>query len=104
MRSGRTLLRPFLIFLILLSGSVSAAIGSTTTLTISSGGNNVSTVAAGNAVTLTAAVNGGAVTQGLVNFCNAAATYCTDIQLVGSAQSDKRRNGDINAAAGYRRA
>jgi FG-GAP-like repeat/Bacterial Ig-like domain (group 3)/Putative Ig domain/FG-GAP repeat len=86
MRSGRTLLRPFLIFLMLLSGSVSAAIGSTTTLTISSGGNNVSTVAAGNAVTLTAAVNGGTVTQGLVNFCNAAATYCTDIQLVGSAQ------------------
>ena len=86
MRSGRTLLRPFLIFLMLLSGSVSAAIGSTTTLTISSGGNNVSTVAAGNAVTLTAAVNGGSVTQGLVNFCNAVATYCTDIQLVGSAQ------------------
>jgi FG-GAP-like repeat/Putative Ig domain/Bacterial Ig-like domain (group 3) len=86
MRSGRPLLQPFLIFLILLSGSVSAAIGSTTTLTISSGGNNVSTVAAGNAVTLTAAVNGGTVTQGLVNFCNAVATYCTDIQLVGSAQ------------------
>ena len=86
MRSGRTLLRPFLIFLMLLSGSVGAAIGSTTTLTISSGGNNVSTVAAGNAVTLTVAVNGGTVTQGLVNFCNAAATYCTDIQLVGSAQ------------------
>jgi hypothetical protein len=85
MRSGRTLL-PFLIFLMLLSGSVSAAIGSSTTLTISSGGNNVSTVAAGNAVTLTAAVNGGTVTRGLVNFCNAAATYCTDIQLVGSAQ------------------
>jgi hypothetical protein len=86
MRSGRTLLRPFLIFLMLLSGSVSAAIGSTTMLTISSGGNNVSTVAAGSAVTLTAAVDGGTVTQGLVNFCNAAATYCTDIQLVGSAQ------------------
>jgi hypothetical protein len=86
MRPARTLLRPFLIFLVLLSGSAVAAIGSTTTLTISSGGNNVSTVAAGNAVTLTATVNGGAVTQGLVNFCNAAATYCTDIQLVGSAQ------------------
>ena len=50
------------------------------------GGNNVSTVAPGDAVTLTAAVNGGTVTQGLVNFCNAAATYCTDIQLIGSAQ------------------
>jgi hypothetical protein len=86
MRSGRTLLRPFLTFLMLLSASISAAIGSTTTLTISSGGSTVSTVAAGNAVTLTAAVNGGTVTQGLVNFCNAAATYCTDIQLVGSAQ------------------
>ncbi len=86
MRSGRTLLLRLLIFVMLLSGSVSAAIGSTTTLTISSGGNNVNTVAAGNAVTLTAGVNGGTVTQGLVNFCNAAATYCTDIQLVGSAQ------------------
>jgi hypothetical protein len=86
MRSDRTLLRPFLTFLMLLSASVSTAIGSSTTLTISSGGNTVSTVAAGNAVTLTAAVNGGTVTQGLVNFCNAAATYCTDIQLVGSAQ------------------
>jgi FG-GAP-like repeat/Putative Ig domain/Bacterial Ig-like domain (group 3) len=86
MRSGLTLLRPFLLFLLLVSVSLSPAIGSTTTLTISSGGNSVSTVTAGNAVTLTAAVNGGTVTQGLINFCNAAATYCTDIQLIGSAQ------------------
>ena len=45
-------------------------------------------MASGAVVTLTAPVRSGntAVTPGLVNFCDATATYCTDIHLLGSAQ------------------
>ncbi len=59
-----------------------------TTIGIASGGNSVSSVAAGTAVTLTAHVNAGgtAVTPGQVNFCDASATTCTDIHLLGTAQ------------------
>jgi hypothetical protein len=59
-----------------------------TTIAITSGGNSVSSVAAGTAVTLTAHVNAGgtAVTPGQVNFCDASATTCTDIHLLGTAQ------------------
>jgi hypothetical protein len=48
----------------------------------------VTTVASGSVVTLTATVNSGAgaVTTGLVNFCDATAAYCTDIHIVGMAQ------------------
>src|ERR1700730_17596801 len=47
-----------------------------TTLAISSGGNTVSSVAAGSVVTLTAhvAAGGAAVTPGQVDFCGASAT------------------------------
>ena len=47
-----------------------------------------SSVATGTAVTLTATVKVGAtaVTSGQVNFCDAAATYCTDIHRLGTAQ------------------
>jgi CSLREA domain-containing protein len=59
-----------------------------TTLAVTSGGSAVTSVASGSKVTLTASVtaNGSAVTVGLVNFCDASATYCTDIHLLGSAQ------------------
>ena len=60
----------------------------TTTLAVTSGGSVVTTVPAGSVLTLTATVQAGstAVTAGQVNFCDAAATYCTDIHLVGTAQ------------------
>ena len=63
----------------------------TTTLAVTSGGSAVTTVATGKVVTLTATVkSGGAfVWPGQVNFCDAAAKYCTDIHLLGTAQLTK---------------
>jgi beta-glucanase (GH16 family) len=65
-----------------------AAPATTTTLTVTSRGAEVTSVAAGSVVTLTAIVNAGSspVTMGQVSFCDAAATYCTDIHLLGTAQ------------------
>jgi hypothetical protein len=65
-----------------------APAATTTTLAITSGGNAVTTVASGSMVTLTATVMAGTtpVTVGQVNFCDAAAKYCTDIHIVGTAQ------------------
>jgi hypothetical protein len=65
-----------------------ASSATATTLSITSGGNAVSSVAGGTVVTLTAKVQAGAtaLTLGQVNFCNAAAASCTDIQLLGTAQ------------------
>ncbi|HEY3706167.1 MAG TPA: FG-GAP-like repeat-containing protein [Terracidiphilus sp.] len=59
-----------------------------TTLAVTSGGNTVSSVAAGSVITLTAKVQAGSATvmPGQVNFCDAAAKSCTDIHLLGSAQ------------------
>ncbi len=63
----------------------------TTTLTVTSGGTAVTTVSSGSVVTLTAAVTAGStpVTVGLINFCDATATYCTDIHLLATAQLTK---------------
>src|SRR5580692_6880984 len=60
----------------------------TTTMTVTAGGSAVSTVASGRVVTLTAKVEAGAslVTTGQVNFCNASAKYCTDINVLGTLQ------------------
>jgi hypothetical protein len=63
----------------------------TTTLVMTSSGNSVASggsVTSGSEITLTAAVSGGSakVTVGQVNFCDASATYCTDIHLLGTAQ------------------
>ena len=59
-----------------------------TALSVTSGGNAVSSVIGGTVVTLTAAVQAGgaALTLGQVNFCDATAASCTDIHLVGTAQ------------------
>jgi hypothetical protein len=56
-----------------------------TSLTLSSGGAQVTTTAPGSVITLSATVNAGAmpVTAGTVNFCDASATSCTDIHLLG---------------------
>jgi len=65
-----------------------AKAATTTTLAVTSGGGAVTSVATYTMVTLTATVNAGsaAVTTGQVNFCDASATYCSDIHLLGSAQ------------------
>jgi uncharacterized membrane protein len=59
-----------------------------TTLTVSSAGAPVTSVAAGSVVTLTAAVSAGStpLTTGQVRFCDAAAAYCEDTHLLGTAQ------------------
>ena len=64
-----------------------AATSSTLEIT-SSGGSTVITVASGSVVTLTAVVQAGAsaVTVGQVKFCDASATYCADIHLLGTKQ------------------
>lgn len=72
------------------SGSIAlwgAPPATTATLAITSGGNTVSSVTPGTAVTLSAQVmSGGApVTAGQVNFCDASSPHCTDIHLLGSA-------------------
>ena len=48
----------------------------------------MTSVAVGSVVTLTVTVKAGstALTTGQVNFCDAAAKYCTDIHLLGTAQ------------------
>lgn len=60
----------------------------TTTLAVTSSSGAVTTAASGTVVTLTATVAGASsvLTQGQVNFCDAAATQCTDIHLLGTAQ------------------
>ena len=59
-----------------------------TALAVTSGAGAVTTVPAGIVVTLTATVNAGSttVTVGQVNFCDASASNCTDIHLLGTSQ------------------
>ena len=65
-----------------------AQTATTTTLTVTSGGSAVTTVASGSVVTLTATVVAGstAVNPGTVNFCDDTAAHCTDIHIVATAQ------------------
>jgi hypothetical protein len=60
----------------------------TTNLTVTAGGAVVTSVPGGTAVTLTATVasSGTAVKPGQVQFCDATASFCTDIHLLGTAQ------------------
>ncbi len=69
-----------------------------TTLTLSP----ATTVSSGSAVTLTAAVtaSGNALTKGTVNFCNATASYCTDQDLVGTAQLTTAGTASIRLVPG----
>jgi trimeric autotransporter adhesin len=64
-----------------------AAQATATTLSLTSGGNAVSSVAGETVVTLTATVQAGgtALTLGQVNFCDGTAASCTDIHLLGTA-------------------
>lgn len=63
-------------------------LATTTTLTITSDGNPVASIDYGAAVVLNASVstNGQALTAGTVEFCSEAASSCTDVNLLGSAQ------------------
>jgi hypothetical protein len=60
----------------------------TTALAVTANEIAASTVPAGTTVTLTAKVTSGGnnLTTGLVNFCDASASYCTDQYLLGRAQ------------------
>jgi sugar lactone lactonase YvrE len=57
-----------------------------TSLNLTSGGASVTSVVPGTVVTLTATVTAGgsAVTAGQVNFCDASASLCSDIHLLGT--------------------
>src|ERR1700761_6482055 len=63
-----------------------AAQATAITLSLTSGGNAVSSVAGGTVVTLTATVQAGgtALKLGQVNFCDTIAASCTDIYLLGT--------------------
>jgi hypothetical protein len=78
------------LFVGITAGAASAQAKATTvtSLSVTAGGNGVSSVAAGTVVTLTAQVMAGGtnVSPGQVNFCNAAAAYCTDINILATAQ------------------
>ncbi|MGA2352088.1 MAG: FG-GAP-like repeat-containing protein [Terracidiphilus sp.] len=72
--------------ILLAAGALQAwAAGTATATTLAA---SSASVATGKAVTLTATVKAGStsVTAGQVNFCNAAAAHCTDINLLGTAQ------------------
>jgi len=74
----------------------------TTTLAVTSAGSPVTAVTWGTAVKLTAtvAISGTPVTTGQVNFCDAAATHCTDIHLLGRAQLTSAGSAAINLVPG----
>jgi len=59
-----------------------------TSLSVTANGGQVSSVAAGTAVTLTAQVTAGGtnVSPGQVNFCDSTAAYCTDIHILATVQ------------------
>jgi hypothetical protein len=79
-----------------------AIANSTTALAVTSGGSPVTSVASGSQVTLTATVASGAtaVTNGAVNFCDATATFCTDVHLLGTAQLTSAGTAAINLRPG----
>lgn len=82
----RSLRRLSTLFLVAVASCLTAMAATNTTLTVTAAGNPVTSVASGTVVTLTAQVNAGAVTTGLVNFCDATAANCTDVHILGSAQ------------------
>jgi len=82
----RSLRRLFILFLAAFASCLTAVAATNTTLTVTAAGNPVTSVASGTVVTLTAQVNAGVVTTGLVNFCDATAAHCSDVHILGSAQ------------------
>ena len=74
----------------------------TTTLAVTADGDHVTSVAAGTVITLTATVKSGSteVKVGQVNFCDASATHCTDIYLLGTAQLTKAGTAEMKFVPG----
>lgn len=83
---------------LLLGSNATGQTATTTSLTLTSGGQTASTIATGTKITLTASVKAGGttITRGLVNFCDASATYCTDIHVLGSAQITSAGTATLN--------
>lgn len=83
---------------LLLGSNATGQTATTTSLTLTSGGQTASTIATGAKITLTASVKAGGttITRGLVNFCDASATYCTDIHVLGSAQITSAGTATLN--------
>lgn len=75
---------------------------STTSIAVTSGGNPVTSVTSGSVVTLTATVlsGGTSITNGTVDFCDATATYCTGIHLLGTAQLTSAGTAKISLTPG----
>lgn len=90
----------WLVFVAPASGASSPT--TTTSLSLTSGGSAVTTVVSGSVVTLTATVmaKGTAVTVGQVNFCDATATYCTGMHLLGTAQLTKQGSAGLKFRPG----
>ena len=78
------------------------SVATSTVLSVSASSSSVTSVSAGSIVTLTAAVteSGNAVTAGQVKFCDAEATYCTDIHLLGVAQLNSTGTASISYRPG----
>jgi trimeric autotransporter adhesin len=91
-RTSRLLLASFCVLCLSLAHPAWAASTSTTTaLTLASSSGSIAdngTLASGSVLTLTATVTAGTtpVTAGSVSFCDATATLCSDIHLIGTAQ------------------
>lgn len=73
-----------------------------TRLAITSQDTQVTSVASGAVITLTATVvsGGEAITVGQVNFCDATAGHCTDIHLLGTAQLTSAGTAAMNFVPG----
>ncbi len=79
-----------------------AATQTATTLAETSSGAAVTQVSAGTVVSLTASVtsNSTPINPGIVKFCDASATYCTDIHLLGTAQLKKDGTATLHFISG----
>jgi hypothetical protein len=88
MSLATTLLSILILMTVGVTSPAWATNATTTTLVVKSAGSTVTTVTAGSVVTLTATVTlaGNPVTTGQVAFCDATATHCTDIHLLGTSQ------------------
>ena len=87
-RCCRLRLISMLLAAIIFPTSMLALPATTTMLTVTNGGFAASSIPPGGLVTLTATVNSGGVplARGQVAFCDAAAPYCVDFNMLGMAQ------------------
>jgi trimeric autotransporter adhesin len=76
-----------LVFSALFCRLVHAQTSTATVLAVTVNGSSASQISAGSPITLTATVTSGGspITQGQVNFCNAAVVHCTDVNVLGTA-------------------